>query len=135
MSATLTLVPATTDLSTKELWNKSIREIRKAGVAIKQNVRECCRGCINDEKLGLKNEDQPYAYTYGGQGGATKWENDEKMVLAYVPRYSKNAPVTEVYFNHGNDSAKIVADTFRANGFTVNWDGSEYKCVTVKVNG
>jgi len=134
-TATLT-APADTavELSTKERWNKAVREIRKTGVAIKQNVRECCRSCVAEEKLGMKNSDQPYAFTYGGQGNATKWKDDETMVLAYVPRYGRAEVVTEVYFNHGNDSAKVVADTFRANGFTVNWDGSENKCVTVKVN-
>lgn len=132
MSATLT-APAAVELTTKELWNKSIREIRKAGVKIKQNVRECCRGCITDEKLGLKNEDEAYAYTYGGQGMATKWV-DDVMVPAYVPRYSRNEKITEVYFNHGNDAAATVAKVFRENGFTVKWDGSEYQCVIVKVN-
>jgi hypothetical protein len=133
-TATLTAPATTVDLSTKERWNKSVREIRKVGIAIKQNVRQCCRSCVTDDQLGMKNDTQPYAFTYGGQGNATKWADDETMVLAYVPRWQKNEPVKEVYINHGNGSAQFVADTFRANGFTVVWDGSAGKCVTVKVN-
>lgn len=123
------------ELSPKERWNNSIRAIRKSGVAIKQNVRTCCRSCVEPAiSLNVKDDDQPWAYTYGGQGMATKWENDYKMVPSSTSRFVRGTPVTEVYFNHDNGAAKVVAETFRANGFTVEWDGNDNKCVVVKVN-
>lgn len=132
MSA-LAVAPVTTALTTKELWNKSLREARKAGLSVKQNVRECCRGCVDVvEVMGLKDEDNDaWAYTYGGQGMATKWQ-DDRMIPAYTPRYARrNQNVDEVYFNHGNGAGAILVKAFRANGFTVKWDGTESQCVMV----
>lgn len=123
------------EASAKERWNKAVREIRKAGVAIKQNVRTCCRSCVEPAiVLNVKDDSQAWAYTYGGQGMATKWENDYKMVRASTPRFMRGVPVTDVYFNHDNGAGQVVADTFRANGFIVEWDGNVNKCVVVKVN-
>lgn len=123
------------ELSPKERWNNSIRAIRKSGVSIKQNVRTCCRSCMEPSvSLNVKDDNQPWAYTYGGQGMATKWENDYKMVPSSTSRFVRGTPVTEVYFNHDNGAAKTVAETFRANGFIVEWDGNDNKCVVVKVN-
>lgn len=128
-------VEETVEAAPKERWNKAVREIRKAGVSIKQNVRTCCRSCMDPAiNLNIKDENQPWAYTYGGQGMATKWENDYKMVPASTSRFVRGVPVTEVYFNHDNGAAQVVADTFRANGFIVEWDGNDNKCVIVKVN-
>lgn len=121
------------ELPTKERWNNAVRAIRKTGVAIKQNIRECCNSCITLDQIGAKTDTQPWAYTYGGQGFATKWENDYKMVAASTPRDVRGVPVTEVYFKHGNGSAQVVADTFRDNGFIVEWNGSDSRAVVVKV--
>lgn len=123
------------EASPKERWSKAVREIRKAGVAIKQNVRTCCRSCVEPAVvLNVKDDAQAWAYTYGGQGMATKWENDYRMVPASTSRFVRGVPVTEVYFNHDNGAGQVVADVFRANGFIVEWDGSVTKSVIVKVN-
>lgn len=134
VTAADTEVEEAVELSTQERWNKAVREIRKTGVAIKQNIRECCNGCITLDQIGAKTDSQPWAYTYGGQGFATKWQNVYTMVPASTPRDVRGVPVKEVYFKHGNGSAQVVADTFRANGFVVVWDGNDSKAVTVKVN-
>ena len=129
-------VEETVEAAPKERWNKAVRDIRKSGVSIKQNVRTCCRSCMDPAiDLNLKDDDQPWAYTYGGQGMATKWENDYKMVPSSTSRFVRGVPVTEVYFNHDNGAAKVVAEIFRSNGFIVEWEGDDNKCVIVKVNG
>ena len=134
MSAIAT-VTAPAELSTKQRWGKAVREIRKAGVAIKHNVRGCCRGCIDiREALGLTDEyDGAWAYSYGGQGCATRWDNDTMMYLA-SDRYRKTNTVEKVYFNHGNGAASVLVEIFRANGFTVDWDGAQSQCVEVSPN-
>lgn len=136
MNATQTApAPVVTSLTSKQRWAKAIREVRKEGVAIKQNVRDCCRSCIvpNDLFAGIDDLIDPYAYSYGGQGMATKWVNDV-MVPAQAGRFASGAPVDKVYFSHENNAAQVLRDVFTANGFDVEWNGSENQCVTVNPN-
>lgn len=111
------------------------RDIRKAGVTWRTNVRSCCRGCVTGEQLGLvgdEDETTPYAWTFGGQGCATKWDHDGQPVTPN--RWdARDTDELRVYINHGNGSARRVVDAFTARGFDVEWDGSNHQCVMVIV--
>lgn len=122
-------------LSTKERWNEAVREVRKSGVSIKQNVRSCCRSCIipNDVFTNIDDLVDPYAYSFGGQGNATKWV-DDVMVPATVSRWQTRKPTDLVYFSHENGAARVLNDVFTRYGFTVEWNGSEDQCVMVHPN-
>lgn len=119
-------------------FENAIKALRKDGVKIRQNVQKCCRGCIGYEDLNMKDETQPYAYTYGGQGFATSW-SEGALYRRDKLRKSRNyygmsiRPEESVMFNWGNGSAEKVAEAFRAEGFEVVWDGSEFSCVEVKL--
>lgn len=128
-------------LTMKARFQNAIKEARANGVKVRQNVQSCCRGCVTEEKLGMKREDQPYAFTFGGQGMAYSWidedeapVNREDMKRSQRSYYRTRQPkiVESVMFNWGNDSAEALVEAFKNNGFDVEWDGSEYSCVEVK---
>lgn len=115
--------------------------LRKQGVQFRLNVVECCRGCITDEKLNLKSEDQPYGFTYGGQGQRITWNSKGEMIYAsslnksrrsFYYRSASESKVHTLYINHGNGSAEKIVEEFRKAGFDAEWDGSEWS--TVQIN-
>ena len=121
-------------------FNNAKKEIRTLGVKVKVNVMECCRSCIGNEQLGLKDDTTPYIYTYGGQGGAISWvdglpfyRSDMRGRKSYItPRLSDMAS-TE-YFNHGNltpELGKQIVEIFERNGFVVDWDGKDFHCIEI----
>ena len=117
------------------------KALRKEGVQFRFNVMECCRGCISSEKLGLKNEDQLYGFTYGGQGQRITWNEQDEMVYASSMNRKRSfyyrdngGKVGSVYVNHGNGSAEKIAQAFRDGGFEVEWDGEDSSCVEIHVN-
>lgn len=125
--------------TTKERYAAAVKAIRKSGVAIRQNVQACCRGCAEPFKT-TKNFDEettPFAWNFGGQGGALRWSGNGQET--YLPsdtyRYGRQAnPSTQkVYFNHGNGSAERIVEAFKAEGFEVEWDGEQHSCVEVIV--
>lgn len=125
--------PAEDTMPAEERWKFAVKVIRKNGIRFRQNVQSCCRGCVGADTLGMKSEDEPVIWTFGGQGNAVVWEDG---VLRY--RSSRfpfcNAAVTEVFFNHSNldtATAERVVGIFRECGFDARWDGSNSSCITV----
>lgn len=115
--------------------------LRKQGIQFKFNVVECCRGCITDEKLNLKKEDQPYGFTYGGQGQRITWNGNDEMIYASSVSskrsfYYRGAEqkVEQVFINHGNDSAEAIVKAFTEAGFDAEWDGNKYSCVVINID-
>lgn len=113
------------------------KEIRSLGVKVKVNVMECCRSCIGTEKLGLKSENQPYIYTYGGQDNAVSWVDGLPYLRSDVNkkwRLTEKDLVNCEYFNHGNltpELGKQIVAIFERNGFVVNWEGEEFRCIEI----
>lgn len=122
------------DLTWEERFKAALRETRRAGVKVRQNVRECCRSCVDLDKLGLANWDVPHVWTYGGQGSAYRWGADG--VPYYYPsgrgwRYTEDERLERIYFNHGGPgvvAATALVDAMKAQGITVEWNGSEGQC-------
>lgn len=125
-------------MNTQTRFETAIKALRKDGVKIRQNVQKCCRGCIGYEDLNMKDEEQPYGYTYGGQGFAIVWRDGQPFrksdLTGRNSYYRTPKPEESVMFNWGNGSAEKIAEAFRAEGFEVDWDGSEFSCVEVKFN-
>lgn len=120
-------------MSNQSLFNAALKAARRRGVTIRQNVRKCCRSCIVDADLGLMIGDTatvPYAFTFGGQGQNYSWRDDRPVHLR-KRRGGVIAEPVSIYFNHANGGAEILADELRKAGLTVEWDGSEYRCVVV----
>lgn len=122
--------------SPKARWGRAVKSIRKSGIHFRTNIMQCCRGCVDAEKLNLKDETQPYGWTFGGQGFWIKFNEDGLPYTAAEPHvrrrfgYDYDKPKSAM-INWGNGSAETIAAAFRAEGFQVNWDGSEYECVEV----
>ena len=126
-------------------WELAITEAKAAGVQISENVFSCCGSCINLVDLDIDGE-KPYAWTPGYQGRAYEWkepnlaihyedevpedeEGEQQWEEDEIRTYSE--PVEEIYFHHDKGGAELVAKAFRNHGFTVEWDGDEYKAVKV----
>ena len=123
-------------MTQKERFAQALKEARREGVKVRQNVQCCCRGCITPDMIGLKDEEQPYAFTFGGQGDAYAWDEDTVVTRASLNKaknrgFGRTVFVEQVFFNWGNDSANVLVEAFERNGFDVEWDGSEYNCVVV----
>lgn len=122
-------------LTMKEQWQVALREVRRQGIKVRQNVRKCCRSCIMPENLGLNpDENHPYVYTYGGQENAYSWYNDE-LVYTHTLRKYHTKKVERVFFNHGGEggtaAATILVDILTRHGFDVEWNGDQGSCVIV----
>lgn len=123
----------------KERYAAAVKAVRKSGVTIRQNVSACCRGCAEPFKnsKGFDAETTPYAWNFGGQGGAVRWSGNGQYT--YLPSdgyyYGRqgNPDTQKVYFNHGNGSAARIVAAFEAEGFEVIWDGEQSSCIEVIV--
>lgn len=136
---TQSLIEADTETRYKQAVKDARAAAKAAGVPIKirQNVMTCCRGCTSNEDLGLPKDDDStaYAYTFGGQGNRIQWRKGNPVFGARKPKgygYMESASLeTKAYWNHGNGSAPFLKEAFEANGFEVEWDGSDAQCVIV----
>lgn len=113
-----------TELTTKQRFNKALWATRKEGVKVLQNVRECCRSCIGAEKLGLTSEEQPFAYTYGGQGFNYVWGADGP--------YAQSGKKAVLYFNHDNGGGQKLYENLVRFGFEPEWNGTDNQCVILR---
>lgn len=126
--------------TTQERFLTAIKDARGKGAKVRQNVQKCCRSCITPEDLGLaKGFETPLAYTFGGQGNAIYWDAQGNPVIrtgSYTGWSRRRTFITKpedsAYFNHDNGGGAIIADAMRAQGFEVEWDGTEAQCVIVK---
>jgi len=122
--------------SPKARWDRAVKSLRKDGVHFRTNIMQCCRGCVDAEKLNLKDESQPYGWTFGGQGNWIKFNEDGLPYTSVEPHtrrrfgYDYDSPKSAM-INWGNGSAEKIVAAFQAEGFQVNWNGSEYQCVEV----
>ena len=114
----------------QQRFNAAFRDLRTNGVAAKSNVTTVTRGSTSiTDDLGGTSADQPYAYTYGGQGCRVSWEDGER---AYQRGWRGRREYTDqVYVYFGNGSAQQVVDTFRDHGFEVEWDGKDTTAISV----
>lgn len=119
-------------VTAQDRWKAALKTLRASGVRVRQNVQACCRGCISEEKLGMKSPDEAYAMTFGGQGNAYAWVNDELVYRESLSWNRRTKAVEAVYFNHGNGSAQRIADAFSQQGFDVEWNGTDGQCVIIK---
>lgn len=122
--------------TTKERYVAAIKAIRKSGVSIRQNVSACCPGCAEPFKTtkGFDEETTPFAWNFGGQGGALRWsENGQEAIVSREGYGYHEVTETTVYFNHGNGSAAEVLKAFDDAGFEATWDGEKHSCVEVTV--
>lgn len=118
--------------SPKARWDRAVKSLRKDGVHFRTNMMKCCRGCLTSEDLNLKNEDQPYGYTFGGQDGWIRFNSDGLPYEKEPNRWKGDYRMAQIaYINWGNGAAETIAAAFRREGFIVVWDGSDSDTVSV----
>lgn len=118
--------------SPKARYDRAVKSLRKDGVHFRTNMMKCCRGCITGEDLGVKSEDQPYGYTYGGQGGWVKFNEDGLPYEKEESRWKGDYRLArDIFINWGNGSAEKIVEAFKAQGFEVQWNGNDWDTVRV----
>lgn len=123
-------------MTTQDRWRRAITQARAAGAIVQTNVKVCCHGCTTREDLDMTEEQQestPYAYFLSTQGRRVRFVGTARP--GNLNRGVRGEPTDETrdvcYFAHGNGGGQILADAFRAEGFDVDWDGTERKSVGV----
>lgn len=134
-------------------FEAAVNGVQARGVHLKINVMQCCRSCITFTDLGLPSqearENEPYAFTFAGQGNELLWQKgvpfyleeayeiDDEEEDFFGPRSRErniDRPATTLYIYHGGPgltAAQTVTEVFRGEGFEVDWDGTEDRAVIV----
>jgi hypothetical protein len=138
--------------TTEERFEAAVSAVQAQGVTLKVNVMACCNGCANASHLGLTEEaleTTPHAWNLGSQGDELVWDNGKPRFLNELPddedddefesfgRRNLTRPATVVYFNHGGPDLKAgqaLAEAFRSQGFTVEWNGTDVEAVQVHLS-
>lgn len=132
----------------QERFEAAKKEIRKNGVKVRVNIYECCRGCVTNEKLGIKTNDDPIIWHYGGQDHAFSFASDglpyyRSYLYGSGRKWYRNAEefICNPLFNHNSLSAEqrdMVVAAFENNGLVVVWgDNNEerdYKCIEIDID-
>lgn len=138
--------------TTEDCYKAAVRFVRAAGVTVRLNVPSATRGSTTLVQLGIPDwTSTPYAWTWAGQGNRVRWVDGEMYSGDGFERYWRQTRdrqglrtaarlaqyrAKDVCWYHGGpgiDAARVVADAFKAEGFEVDWDGTEHKAVTVKL--
>lgn len=139
----LDVVASDVQATMEESFLNAKKEIKKAGVRVRVNVMVCCRGCVSQEKLGMKTMKDAIVWSFGGQEQAVSWidglpfsryEVNNRIHRGYGFTPSKNKIVQKIYFNHRNLTNEMkskVVQIFENNGFVVVWDLSDNECLVL----
>lgn len=116
-------------------FSNAMKTIRRAGIVTRINLMSCCRGCAQLPSGDL-------LWTFGGQGGAHSWV-DGKMVSrdarnrlakrGYGSINPRDFVKEEFFFFEGIEAAKVAQAAFTAEGFTVDWDGTEQQALVLNL--
>jgi hypothetical protein len=138
-------------------FEAALNGVQARGVHVALNVMTCCRSCATWIDFGLESaearREQPYAWTFGGQGAELVWRNGQAYYRAeaqedgdededgfYGSRaHQKRAEneAYEVFFQHGGPdlvAAQTLTEVFRGEGFEVEWDGTDAHAVIVHLS-
>jgi len=129
------------EVTTQARFNNALKTIRKVGITTRLNVSSCCAGCV------ILPENTAILWTFGGQDSAFSWFEGtmvNRNVLAKAKRRGYNINIEsitrargiekEVYFKFTDIIAAEAAQlAFEAEGFEVEWDGTDIQCVIVKM--
>lgn len=138
--------------TTQQRFENASSEVRKS-IPFTVNVMSCCRSCAwhNATELNLTEEqmDEPFAWTFGGQGRELVWDEDgnplnqeewycdlheddeDECDCDHKPRLNPAEPLF-VYFQ-GLGAARAARDAFMKNGFSVYWNGTEMSAVEIEL--
>lgn len=115
----------------QDRFKAAIKAIRARGVRFVQNVGQK----QYDERLGMTEEQEkatPYAWTDGRQGSNYTWRDDRPAMVSPRGKHQLRVqPLRQLFVNHSNGAGQIVAEEFRAQGFTVEWDGTDMRSVVL----
>lgn len=119
----------------EERFKDFTKAVRKNGIKVRRNIYECCRGCVSSEKLGMKDENDPIIWHYGGQGNAIDLAGNKVYWRSYD---GYNEPLcNEILFNFdnvwGNDYETIIRKMLDEQFFVYEWE-SPNRCLIIKVD-
>ena len=119
----------------------ALKMIRKVGITTRINYATCCRGCASFP------DNTAILWTMAGQGNAFSWFEGvmvNRAVLATVKRRNYYVSMERIKRARGIESqayfyftdivaAEAAQIAFTAEGFEVEWDGTEGQAVIVNM--
>lgn len=101
-------------------FETALDALRNNGLYAELNTTACCRSCAADEA------DRPGVVSHARKG---KWVGDRLSAFSDIDgRYF----VEVLWFRFSDlSSARACRTAFRAQGFTVKWNGRQNKCVEI----
>lgn len=130
-------------LTTETRWRNALAEVQSKGVLVYDNYPACCGSCAYAE-IEDTHPGTDHISFINSQGRGVKFINgvayNYEMEAEYdedTDDYTNEVEVTRlaerVYWTHSTGRAAHVAfDAFVAQGFEVDWNGSDARCVEVK---
>lgn len=119
----------------EERFKDFSKEVRKNGIKVRRNVYECCRGCVTFEKLGMKSENDPIIWHYGGQGNAISLEGNNVYFRTYD--YWDSGECNYILFNFdnvwGTEYEQAIRNKLDEQYFVYEWE-TPNRCLEIKVD-
>lgn len=130
-------------VSIEDRYKAAITDVRlNSDVLVFDNFPTCCGSCAGYE-IEQTHADAPYVYFINQQGRGLTWKDGKpyNYEMDYVPgegyddddeEITVTTPATKVWFSHSNlHAATVLRDALVKFGLTVEWDGTDMKCVTL----
>jgi hypothetical protein len=122
-------------------FGNALKAIRKMGVTTRLNVQSCCRSCAEIP------EDKATLWNFGGQDNAFSWfegtmvyrhklaKAKRRFYYVSLDGMERTHSIVHTLFFYFTDivAAEIAAACFKAEGFTVEWDGTFASAVVIKL--
>ncbi|QFG12771.1 hypothetical protein PBI_MIMI_297 [Arthrobacter phage Mimi] len=123
----------TSNVTIEDRYRSALTEVRmNSDVLVFDNYPSCCGSCAGSE-IEHENPDADYVYFINTQGRGLMFKDGEPYHFEDPEDMEPERPATNVYFSHSTlKAAGILRDAFVKFGLTVEWNGSDVKCVTLK---
>lgn len=119
-------------VSIEDRYRAALTEVRlNSDVLVFDNYPSCCGSCAGYE-IDLKHPNGDYVYFMNSQGRGLTFKDGKPYNYEDEDDQRPTAPARHVYFSHSNlHSATVLRDALVKFGLTVDWNGTDMKCVTI----
>lgn len=129
------------NITIEDRFKAALTDVKlNSDVLVFDNYPQCCGSCAGHH-IEQEHPDAAYVYFINQQGNGLTFVDGKPF--NYDTDYDMDddgedveievtSPATKTYFSHSNvHAAQTLADALRKFGLTVDWDGTDGRCVTV----